>query len=114
MALAKIIIHISDRDKWAPVLGQVSRLFDIDGESNLKVTLIADVFAGGVCIACNQSLRQQMDQFVRKGGRILVCEESLRFLNMKPENLPDFVQPVSNGVKEIIKLQGEGFRYIKA
>jgi intracellular sulfur oxidation DsrE/DsrF family protein len=33
---------------------------------------------------------------------------------MKPENLPVFVQPVPNGVKEIIKLQDEGCHYIKA
>jgi intracellular sulfur oxidation DsrE/DsrF family protein len=33
---------------------------------------------------------------------------------MKPENLPDFARPVSNGVQEIIQLQEEGFRYIKA
>jgi intracellular sulfur oxidation DsrE/DsrF family protein len=33
---------------------------------------------------------------------------------MKSENLPDFVQAVPNGVEEIIRLQGQGFQYVKA
>jgi intracellular sulfur oxidation DsrE/DsrF family protein len=33
---------------------------------------------------------------------------------MKPDNLPDFIQSVPNGVKEIIQLQDEGCHYIKA
>jgi intracellular sulfur oxidation DsrE/DsrF family protein len=59
-------------------------------------------------------LREQMADFVSEGGQLLGCEESLRFLNMKSENLPDFIQAVPNGLEEIIRLQLKGFHYVKA
>jgi intracellular sulfur oxidation DsrE/DsrF family protein len=114
MAVCKILIHISDRDKWRPVLSQVSRLTEASEVDSLEMTIIADAFAGAVCIACDRLLRRSMEDCVKKGHRILVCEDSLQSLNMKPENLPDFIQPVPNGVKQIIQLQDEGCHYIKA
>ena len=111
---SRILVHISDRDKWRSVLNQVERLSDTEVVNSLAVTIIADAFAVGVCIACDRNLRQQMADFVAEGFRILACEESLRFLNMKPENLPDFIQAVPNGAEEIIRLQGKGFQYVKA
>ena len=114
MAVCKVLIHISDRDKWRSVLSQVSRLTDASDVDSLEITIIADAFAGAVCIACDRLLRQRMEDCVREGHRILACEDSLQSLNMKSENLPDFIQPVPNGVKEIIKLQDEDYHYLKA
>lgn len=114
MAVCKVLIHISDRDKWRSVLNQVSRLTEARDVDRLEITIIADTFAGAVCIACDRLLRRRMEDCVKEGHRILVCEDSLQSLNMKPENLPDFIQPVPNGVQEIIKLQDEGCHYIKA
>ena len=113
MAVPKILIHISDRDKWASVLSQIDQMLDTNGGTSPELTVIADVFAGGVCVACSPHLRQQMADSVQKGCRILVCEGSLRLLNLKPENLPDFAQTIPTGIKEIVRLQDEGFHYVK-
>jgi len=114
MGPSKILIHISDRDKWRFVLKQIARLMEVEERRKPDVIIIADGFAVGVCIACDRMLREQMDDFVSEGGRLLGCEESLRFLNMKSENLPDFIQAVPNGLEEIIRLQLKGFQYLKA
>jgi hypothetical protein len=114
MELSKIVIHISDRDKWRLVLNQIAQIMEVEVASKPDIIIIADGFAVGVCIACDRMLREQMADFVDGGGRLLGCEESLRFLNMKSENLPDFIQAVSNGLEEIIRLQLEGFQYVKA
>jgi intracellular sulfur oxidation DsrE/DsrF family protein len=114
MTVCKVLIHISDREKWRSVLSQVSRLTEASDVDSLQITILADAFAGAVCIACDRLLRQRMEVCVKEGHRILACEDSLRSLNMKPENLPDFIQSVPNGVKEIIQLQDEGCHYIKA
>ena len=111
---SKILIHISDRDKWRLVLNQIGQIMEVEEASKPDIIIIADGFAVGVCIACDRMLRQQMADFVDSGGRLLGCEESLGFLNMKSENLPDFVQAVPNGLKEIIRLQLKGFQYLKA
>jgi intracellular sulfur oxidation DsrE/DsrF family protein len=111
---SKVLIHISDRDKWRFVLSQIARLKEGKEGSKPDVIVIADGFAVGVCIACDRMLREQMADFVSEGGQLLGCEESLRFLNMKSENLPDFIQAVPNGLEEIIRLQLKGFHYVKA
>ena len=114
MSLAKILIHISDRDKWRLVLNQIAQIMEVEEASRPDIIIIADGFAVGVCIACDRMLWEQMADFVHSGGRLLGCEESLVFLNMKSENLPDFIQAVPNGLEEIIRLQLKGFQYVKA
>jgi len=109
----KILIHISDRDKWPSVIGLVNRLLDESTENKIEIIIIADIFAGAVCLHCNQSLKQQMIDFVETGQRILICEESLKCLNIPMKSLPDFVQTVPLSLPAIIQWQEEGFQYIK-
>ena len=113
MAVSKLLIHVSDRDKWSSIFSLVSRLMEDVNKKNCKIIIIADIFAGAVCIACNKMLKQQMIDFVEAGQKIVVCEESIKCLNISLKSLPDFVESVSLGLSEIIRLQGEGFRYIK-
>lgn len=113
MAETKLLIHISDRDKWNSIFSLISRMKENEDEKELKVIIIADVFAGAVCIACNQSLKQQMVDFVSRGQQIVVCEESIRCLNIPLKSLPDFAQTVPVALSEISKLLEMGFQYIK-
>ena len=113
MAGLKLLIHISDRDKWGSVLSLATRLMDDGNGKDVKIIIIADIFAGAVCIACNKNLKQQMVDFVEAGHKIMVCEESIQCLNIPLKSLPDFVQTVPVGLSEIINRQEEGFQYIK-
>ena len=109
----KLLIHLSDRDKWGSVLSLATQLMGVSEGKDLEIIIIADIFAGAVCIACNKSLKQQMIDFVKAGQKIMVCEESIKCLNIPLKSLPDFIQSVPVGLSEIIRLQGDGFRYIK-
>jgi len=111
--MAKLLIHLSDRDKWVPVLNLVASLAAQPVTGSWEVIIVADIFGGGVCVACNKALSQQMMDFVAAGNRILVCLESLRFLNLRPESLPEFVEVVPNSLEEISKRLAEGWQYVK-
>lgn len=113
MADCKVLIHISDRDKWSQALAQALSYSRETAPSGLELVIVADIFAGAVCIACDRKLRETMIEFVGAGHRIEVCEESLRKLNIRPEALPDFIRSVPNALPEIIRRQREGFHYIK-
>ena len=54
-----------------------------------------------------------MIDFTAAGRRIMIPEESLRCVNIKPAALPDFVHPVPNGLHEILTLTTQAYRYIK-
>ena len=113
MASYKLLIHISDRDKWGSVFNLTNRMKKEIGGNDLEIIIIADVFAGAVCIACNKSLKEQMVYFAKTGQKIVVCEESIKSLNIPLKSLPDFVQTVPVSLPEIIRLKSEGFHYIK-
>jgi intracellular sulfur oxidation DsrE/DsrF family protein len=113
LVVYRLLFHISDRDKWSSVFGLINKMTkEIEG-NKLEIIIIADVFAGAVCIACNKSLKNQMFEFVNSGQKIVVCEESIKCLNISLKSLPDFVQTVPISFPEIIRLKGEGFHYIK-
>lgn len=113
VADTKLLIHISDRDKWVSALSLATRLLGDRKGKHIEIIIIADIFAGAVCIACNKSLKQQMVDFVKAGQKIIVCEESIECLNIPLKSLPDFTHSVPLGLAEIIRFQGDGFRYIK-
>lgn len=113
MAECKVLIHISDRDKWISALSQALDLADGATPDEIRVVIVADIFAGAVCTACDRKLRDLMGQWVETGHEIMVCEKSLRNLNLRPEALPDFLRKVPNALAEIIRKQRQGFHYIK-
>jgi uncharacterized protein len=113
MVTHKILIHISDREKWSATVKMAAACAASEDSCTVEIVILADVFAGAVCLACDRNLRTQMEDFCRSGNRILVCEQSLRNLNMKPESLPEFIERVPAGLMEIVSCQDAGFHYIK-
>ena len=109
----KLLLHISDRDKWTIALRLVQSLTENLPEENYQVVMVADVFAGGVCLACHRQLREQMEALTAAGQRILVCAESLRALNLRPEGLPEFAVLITNSLVEIPRHLEEGYQYLK-
>lgn len=79
----------------------------------MQIVIVADIFAGGVCVACSKALREQMEAAVARGCRILVCRDSLTSLNLRVEALPEFVETIPNSLLKISQLLAEGFQYIK-
>jgi intracellular sulfur oxidation DsrE/DsrF family protein len=113
MSETRVLIHISDRDKWSSALGEVKAFMTADSASRREVIVLADIFAGAVCIACDRRLRELMKELVEGGLAIWACEQSLRNLNLRPEALPAFIRTVPNALSAIVQKQLEGFHYIK-
>jgi hypothetical protein len=113
MVTAKVLIHISDRDKWSSAVKMASACRDPEAPEALEIVILADVFAGAVCLACDRNLQAEMKEFCGAGHRIVACEQSLRNLNLRPESLLEFIERVPSGLMEIVRLQKAGFHYIK-
>ena len=109
----KLLLHISDRDKWSLALSLVQSLLDSLPEENYQVIIVADVFAVGICLACHRQLREKMEALTAAGQRILVCADSLRALNLRPENIPEFAVLINNSLIDIPRQLEEGYQYLK-
>jgi intracellular sulfur oxidation DsrE/DsrF family protein len=86
---------------------------DSPGGRDIHVVVVADIFAGGVCLACSKALRDNLQALVERGHRILVCLDSLKSLNLKNSGLPEFMEAVPNSLGEISRLRAEGYQYVK-
>jgi hypothetical protein len=71
----KLLIHISDRDKWSGAPSLVNALLKRAGQDGLTRIIVADIFAGAVCLACNKVLREQLLAFVTAEHRLLICTD---------------------------------------
>jgi intracellular sulfur oxidation DsrE/DsrF family protein len=109
----KLLLHISDRDKWPVALRLVEILMESAPEEQFQVVIVADVFAGGICLSCHRGLRDQMQALVAAGHQIRVCTASLQALNIRAEGLPEFMTAIPNSLAEIPALLGEGYQYLK-
>jgi intracellular sulfur oxidation DsrE/DsrF family protein len=109
----KLLIHISDRDKWPIALRLVQSLVGSAPAEQFQVVIVADVFAGGVCVACHRALREQMAALVASGHQIRVCAASLQALNLRQEGLPEFMILIPNSLAEIPARLAEGYQYLK-
>lgn len=107
---SKLLVHISDRDKWPIALAIIRSLLD---QSQSEIVIIADIFAVGICVACNKILAEQMQALVEAGHKILLCRDSLQALNIPARNLLEFMNVIPNSLAEILKRQAEGWQYIK-
>jgi intracellular sulfur oxidation DsrE/DsrF family protein len=109
----KLLLHISDRDKWPVALRLVQSLVESAPAEKPRVVIVADVFAGAVCLACHRALREQMAALVAAGHQIRVCTASLKALNLRPEGLPEFMITIPNSLAEIPMRLAEGYQYLK-
>jgi intracellular sulfur oxidation DsrE/DsrF family protein len=109
----KVLLHISDRDKWPVAIRLVQALVADNPAEEFKLVILADIFAGAVCLACHRTLREEMEALVAAGHQVWICATSLRALNLKTELLPEFVTVVPNSLTEIMACREEGYQYLK-
>jgi intracellular sulfur oxidation DsrE/DsrF family protein len=107
---SKLLVHLSDRDKWPIALALIRSLLD---QSHSEIVIIVDIFAVGICVACNKIIAEQMQALVDAGHEILLCRDSLQALNIPARNLPEFMSVIPNSLTEILKRRAEGWQYIK-
>jgi intracellular sulfur oxidation DsrE/DsrF family protein len=109
----KVVLHISDRDKWQVALRLAEALVAGESAEEFQLVIVADIFAGAVCLACSPTLRDQLEALVAAGHQVRICGTSLRALNLKTELLPEFVTVVPNSLAEIISCRDKGYQYLK-
>jgi hypothetical protein len=80
---------------------------------DVEVELVA--YAQGVMLYLpdENPYQARIEALQEKGVDLLVCNNSLRSLNLKPADLLERVRVVPSGVGELVKKQQEGWIYIR-
>ncbi|MBZ5602625.1 MAG: DsrE family protein [Acidobacteriia bacterium] len=98
---------------WGTLFGHVNNLraaFSKDGGSQVEVVF----FGGGLNMLrkTNTEYEEQLKQLADSGVTLAACQNAMRRLNLKTEDLFPFVTQVDSGVAELARKQEAGWAYI--
>lgn len=110
----KVIVHVNEKDKWNMAVGNIKNILKDDP------TLIVEMLVHGNPIV---NLREadakmlgfynEISELASKGVVFAACNNTLTKMEIKKEEICDFVEIVPAGVMELIKKQNEGYAYVK-
>ncbi len=113
---AKVVFHLDwdEEPRLIMALNNIENLLKDNAVENATVYLVAN----GVSV---KLLRQEraaeyagrIKKLADTGVKFYVCNNSLRNLEIKPEELVDGCQVIPAGITELIRLQDEGCAYVK-
>ncbi|SPF37101.1 conserved hypothetical protein [Candidatus Desulfosporosinus infrequens] len=108
----KVVFHIDEQFKASLVLHNISNLITDIGGDNLNIEMVANGDAVKILLRNSNEfalmLKELEEQVV-----FCVCANAMRHLEIKKDDLLDFVIIVTSGVGEIVKKQVAGWAYIR-
>lgn len=124
----KLVIHVNEPERWAIAISNITNFLNDVGDDNAEVVVVANgagvkgymreeaphaKMKGEVCAIGIDDTITVMNNLSKRGVAFLACNNALNSQNIRPESLLGFVKVVPAGVTEMVKLQSEGFAYIK-
>jgi hypothetical protein len=117
MERLKVLFHINELKRWDVVLGNITNLLKDVGEDAVDVIALAN--GPSVKAYIDDSKLSIMKDLSEKGVKFLACRNSLKKMCsesdvcINEDDLPSFIKVVPAGITEIIKIQNDGYAYVK-
>lgn len=102
----KVVFHIDELEKWAETANNVKNLLKEPDEVTI-IVLVNGKAITGYLDADNQAF------IATEQVHFHACNNTLRANKIEQTQLPQNVRVVSSGVMDLIKLQTNGYTYIK-
>jgi uncharacterized protein len=109
----KAVFHIDEVEKWKLLIGNVKNLVKALADNQFEIEIVANSVAVTEYKMKSSVFSNEFDELSKIGIRLCACGNALNGLEIKPEEIFDFVEVVPAGVKEIIEKQLVGFAYVK-
>ena len=116
MERLKVLFHINEPERWDTALGNITNLLKDVGEDGVDAVAIAN--GPSVNAFIDDQKLEAIKGLLDKGVKFLTCKNSLKKMCsagvcISEESLPSFIKVVPAAITEIIKMQADGFAYIK-
>ncbi len=116
MERLKVLFHINEPERWDTALGNITNLLKDVGEDGVDVVAIAN--GPSVNAFIDDKKLESIKGLLEKGVKFLTCQNSLKKMCsagvcISEESLPSFIEVVPAAITEIIKMQADGFAYVK-
>lgn len=116
MKQLKVLFHINEVERWDTALGNITNLLKDVGEDAVQAVALAN--GPSVNAFIDDEKLKKIKELIDKGVKFQTCRNSLKKMCssgvcLTEDSLPSFIGVVPAGITEIIKMQGDGYAYVK-
>jgi intracellular sulfur oxidation DsrE/DsrF family protein len=117
MKRMRLLLHVSDNDRWSTALGNAINFLKDVGEDHADVVIVAN--GNAPASYAHPDNIETMKMLADRGVQFKACRNSLKKLCaegsacINEDALPAFVKVVPAGISEIVYRQQEGYAYVK-
>ncbi len=114
MEKIKLLIHVAQKERWdIAAKNAINFLKSAKDGEQLEVVLIANGDSVTRCTKCDRALFDNLKQLVLDGGKIFLCENSLRNFDIPKSRLPEVFGTVPAAIRALVDYQREGWIYVR-
>ena len=107
----RTVVHVPDAARVGRALKNVRNLLD-DLAGEVEVVLVANGDTVGA-LAPASPHAELLRELLSRGVRVAACARALRNHGLDPAALVDGVVTVPGGVTEVVRLEADGFAYLR-
>ena len=107
-------VNVDGAEQWQGILNNVENLQKSFGSGTTELEVVAHGKGLGLILKINESMRARLQLVSGAGVCFAACENTMRRLNLKLEDLMPFATTVDSGVAEVVLKQEAGWSYIKS
>ncbi|MHB8455591.1 MAG: DsrE family protein [Acidiferrobacterales bacterium] len=110
----RVVIQVSDNDpgKWNLALNNAQNIQDDLGKKNVRVEIVA--YGPGLpMLKWTSVVGSRVGEAIAAGVKVAACETTMRKTHLTKGDMLPNLQYVPSGVTHIMKLQEEGYAYIR-
>ncbi len=99
-------------EAWNMVVPHVTNLRNALGKDNVQVEVVFFGPGLGMLLKKNAGAEASLKQLADSGVTLAACQNAMKFMNVKTEDLMPFATQVDAGVAEVVRKQKAGWQYI--
>ena len=107
-------VDVEGAEQWQGILNNIENLQKTFGRDTTEIEVVAHGKGLGLILKTNEAMRERLQSISNAGVRFAACENTMRSMNVKREELMPFATTVDSGVAEVVRKQETGWSYIKS
>lgn len=107
-------VNVDGAEQWQGILNNIENLQKAFGRETTEIEVVAHGKGLGLILKTNEAMRERLQLVSDAGVGFASCENTMRRMNLKREDLMPFATTVDSGVAEVVRKQEAGWSYIKS
>ena len=110
----RVVFHVTEDDpkKWAQVLNNARYTQSELGAQNMDIVVVMN--GGGIgMLKLESPIVQRIDEAKKAGVKFHVCEQTMAAQKVTKQDMLPQADYVPSGIADVVKLQSQGWLYVK-